>query len=294
MKKIAIAQLRSLNNVEFNFKVCEKLIKQASEQNVKFICFPEAFAFLGSSINETLSNAQPLNSNLFQSYQQLAKKYNIAISYGGFHEKVNDKIYNSNVLINNKGEILNIYRKVHLFDLTTEHLKIKESEYTEFGKELLIVDNGNIFSELIIGSTICYDLRFPEMYTLLRKIYNVNTILIPAAFTKYTGELGHWKTLLMARAIENQCFIIAPAQVGRHNEKRESYGHSMIISPLGEVLLDLGQEKEAYDLNFNYEGQLGIVEIDNWKELIEKSRNSLPVFNHRRDDLYQLTEVKRL
>ena len=214
--KIALAQVRSINKIGFNFGVCEKLIKEASEHKASLICFPECFAFMGTSATETIANSGSLDSELFKSYQDLARKYSINISYGGYHEKSSNdphKIFNSHILVNNNGEIINVYRKVHLFDLNTEKVKLKESEITEFGKDLLVDDGGLIFSnDLKIGLSICYDLRFPELYILLRKMNNAKILLVPAAFTKHTGELGHWKTLLMARAIENQCYVIASAQ----------------------------------------------------------------------------------
>jgi len=299
--RISIAQIRSTNRLSFNFSVCEKLIKQAAEKQANLICFPECFAFIGSSIGETLENARPLNSDLFDSYRNLAKKYQIHVSYGGFHEVCSEKkIYNSHVLVNNKGEIVNVYRKVHLFDLNTEKVKLRESDVTEFGKELLVDDDGALFSkDLIVGLSICYDLRFPELYILQRKLRNVKIMLVPAAFTKHTGELGHWKTLLQARAIENQCYVVAAAQVGRHNQKRESFGHSLIIDPLGKILLDLGQQEETYNLELqekeSFEGVLGVVDMDDWPAVLEKVREGMPVFDHKRSDLYEIitTSTKR-
>ncbi|KAG2370832.1 hypothetical protein C9374_013788 [Naegleria lovaniensis] len=300
MMKIALAQLRSTNNQAFNFSVCEKLIKEASQHHqASLICFPECFAFMGNNATETLAHAGSLDSELFKSYTNLAKKYNINISYGGWHETSpfnQNKIFNSHVLVNNQGEIINIYRKVHLFDLNTEMVKLKESEITEFGQDLLVDDNGSIFSkDLIVGLSICYDLRFPELFILQRKLRDVKIVLIPAAFTKHTGELGHWKTLLQARAIENQCFVVAAAQVGRHNSRRESYGHSLIIDPLGKILLDLGQQEHVYDLEKQesqpFEGLLGIVDMSTWSAQLSKVREGMPVFEHKRNDLYHLDIV---
>lgn len=123
--------------------------------------------------------------------------------------------------------------------------------------------------------SICYDLRFPELYTLLRK-KNSNVLLIPSAFTEFTGR-SHWHILIRSRAIENQSVVLAPAQTGKHNETRESYGHSLIVNSWGEILCELKNEND-----------LGWADIE--LEDIIKIRNNMPVFNHRDDNVYQLSE----
>lgn len=206
----------------------------------------------------------------------------IWISYGGFHEKINDeKVYNTHLIVDDQGEIRSIYRKIHLFDVKVENgPSICESAITESGNEVKIFKlNDDVilglryqdfFFRLIFYST-CYDIRFPYLYSMLRK-KGANILLVPSAFTEHTGK-AHWHILLQCRAIENQCFVVAAAQYGKHNMKRTSYGHSLIVSPWGNILQDATNKINEIlysDLNL---------------DLIEKVRKEMPVFNHIREDI---------
>lgn len=195
------------------------------------------------------------------------------ISFGGFPERISkDKIYNSHIIVDNKGEIKQIYRKIHLFDVEIENgPKLKESEFVQKGSEIKTCD----FNDFKLGLSICYDLRFPELYTLLRK-KDSNVLLIPAAFTEFTGR-SHWHILIRSRAIENQCVVIAAAQSGKHNETRESYGHSLIVDSFGKILVELEKENDVGWADINLEE-------------IQKIRKSMPVFSHRDDNVYGIFE----
>jgi predicted amidohydrolase len=282
--RISIAQLTSTNNVEDNFSVCERLVQTASkEHESSMIFFPECFAFLGENSEQTLQNAQALDGPLFQRYKQLAKMNRIAISFGGFHEKhpsIN-KVYNSHVLVDSNGEIVSVYRKLHLFDVQIPHrnLKLMESATTISGSDIVVYsfeDDPVVDQNLRFGVSICFDLRFPEQYLLMRS-KGANIMLVPAAFTKATGDFGHWHTLLKARAIETQSFVIAAAQVGMHNSRRESYGHSLVVDPWGQVLCDM-QKSEG--------GSVSYVELD--MKLIETARENIPL--NKRNDIYSIVE----
>jgi predicted amidohydrolase len=190
-------------------------------------------------------------------------------------------IYNTHVIIDNEGNIANFYHKVHLFDVSIPgKVNLKESKTTLPGKKLVLCPSpiGKL------GLTICYDMRFPEMYVELVQRGGAEVILIPSAFTVPTGA-AHWHTLLRARAIESQCYVIAAAQVGQHNEKRRSYGHSLCYDPWGNLLVDAG----GYDSeNGGDDGDklspvevpsISICDID--LDLVASVRERMPIQEHR-------------
>ena len=197
----------------------------------------------------------------------------VNLSLGGFSEECEQdltKRYNSHVLINTAGEIVANYRKTHLYDVDLAKtvpggVSIMESKYCKAGDEIIPpikMDGYNL------GLTICYDLRFPEIYRLLR-MQGADVMLVPSAFMVKTGQ-AHWETLLKARAIENQCYIVAAAQCGIHNsdetdKPRESYGHSIAIDPWGQIVGEVRSQSEEGFFLF---------EIDN--NLIKEIRNKMP------------------
>uniref|UniRef100_A0A0G4FPE5 CN hydrolase domain-containing protein n=1 Tax=Chromera velia CCMP2878 TaxID=1169474 RepID=A0A0G4FPE5_9ALVE len=296
---VGVAQLHSTSDIEKNFEDVERICAKAARLQCRFICFPENFAFLGTSFKESLEMCEPLSGPLFSRYKNLAKKYGLWISYGGFQEKiegVEEKLGNSHVIVNELGEIERVYRKIHLFDVDQPQ-RFRESAFTFPGEGLQVVKGtacpaGNlglsvcydlrsvIVNELgeiervyrkihlfdvdqpqrfresaftfpgeglqvvkgtacpagNLGLSVCYDLRFAEMYQRLR-LDGAEVLLVPSAFTLRTG-MAHWHCLLRARAIETQSFVIAAAQAGVHNAKRESYGHSVVFDPWGDSLCE--------------------------------------------------------
>jgi predicted amidohydrolase len=198
-------------------------------------------------------------------YQALAKEHGVWLSLGGFHEKIDghgEKIANTHVVISGAdGSIVDTYRKIHLFDVNYDG-GYKESNSTIRGDRVVVVENTPIGT---VGLSTCYDLRFPRMYEILRD-QGASVLLIPSAFMVTTGR-AHWEVLLRARAIESQCYVIASAQVGKHNEDitkpgdrlRESYGHSLVVDPFGAVIADLGTEHPALqivDLNCEQQAEV--------------------------------------
>lgn len=177
-----------------------------------------------------------------------------------------DKVHNTATYINRQGEIVASYRKLHLFDLDLGETKLKESEAVTRGESVVAVHTEELG---VVGLSICYDLRFPYLFNKLAFELGAELVVVPSAFTVPTGK-AHWKILLQARAIENQCFVVAPAQVGRHNERRESYGHSMVVSPWGEVLACIEREEK-----------MQVVEVDLAE--VERVRSSMPLALHRID-----------
>jgi len=270
-----VAQLTSINDKEKNLEACAKVVKEAKDKGVSFLSLPECFAFIGENEDQTRANAEPLDGPIMKKYLDLAKTHEIWLSLGGFHEKVptSDRIHNTHLIVNPQGEIVKIYRKIHLFDINIPNGPVmQESKVIAPGDRMALCSTpfGNI------GMSVCYDVRFPELYASLRH-KGAHIILIPAAFTVKTG-VAHWKTLLVARAIETQCYVIAAAQVGWHHPKRASYGHAMIIDPWGTILAEAQEEPG-----------LATATVD--MAFLEDVRRNMPVLNHRRQELYSVYDL---
>ncbi|KAM3268426.1 deaminated glutathione amidase, chloroplastic/cytosolic [Capsicum chacoense] len=267
--RIAAAQMTSVNNLAVNFDTCSRLVKEAASAGAKLLCFPENFSFVGDLQGESLKIAEPLDGPIMKGYCSLARESNIWLSLGGFQEKGSDDAHlrNTHVLIDDNGNIRSTYSKMHLFDVDVPGGAVyKESSFTEAGKDIVVVDSP--FGRL--GVTVCYDLRFPELYQQLRFNHDAQVLLVPAAFTTVTGQ-AHWEILLRARAIETQCYVIAAAQAGKHNEKRESYGNTLIIDPWGTIVGRLPDRSST-----------GITVADIDFSLIDSVRAKMPLSKHRK------------
>jgi predicted amidohydrolase len=263
-KKIAVAQLTSGEDCQDNLAQAIHCVDQAITNGADLIAFPECFLFLGRD-EHYLKVAQSLDGTFVSTFRREAREKNISILMGSFPEidpADSKMVFNTSVLINSAGEIEAFYRKIHLFDVELPGLKLFESATVSRGQKIVTA----IHEIGCLGLSICYDLRFPNLYQQLSS-KGAKLIFVPAAFTFQTGK-AHWITLLKARAIENQLFIVAPCQFGYHNSKRRSYGHSVIINPWGEILA-LAPDRIT----------LIYAEID--LELVQKIRSEMPVFNHR-------------
>ncbi|KAK1797277.1 hypothetical protein P4O66_008653 [Electrophorus voltai] len=272
----AVCQMTSTPDKEANFKVGKHLIKQAMQSGASMIFLPEGFDYIGSSQEETLELSEILDGNIISRYAHLARKLNVWLSLGGFHERGHDwesdrRIYNSHVIIDGQGEIVSVYRKGHLFDveLTEKGVSLKESAFTIPGPSLVPPVQTPIGK---VGLGICYDLRFPELSLALQH-HGAEVLTYPSAFTVATGT-AHWEVLLRARAIETQCFVLAAAQVGSHHAKRSSYGHALAVDPWGVVIGDCG----GADVG------VALVEMD--MQRLWKTRRDMPVQQHRREKGY--------
>lgn len=272
----AVCQLTATPDKEANFSVCKQLVEEAKERGATMVFLPEGFDYIGSSREETLSLSESLAGDTISRYTQLASKLDVWLSLGGFHERGHDwetdrRIFNSHIIINDKGDIISVYRKSHLFDveLPEKGISLKESAFTIPGPSLVSPVQTPIGK---VGLGICYDLRFPELSLALQR-HGADILTYPSAFTVATGA-AHWEVLLRARAIETQCFVLAAAQVGPHHEKRSSYGHALAVDPWGEVLGDCGGEKPG----------MVLVEVD--LEKVSRTRRNMPVQQHRRDTAF--------
>jgi len=281
-------------DIDANFRTAALLAERAAARKAAMLCLPECFAFIGVTVNTAnVAMAESLTGTLMTKYTALAKRHNLWLSLGGFQEKSDKEAhaYNTHVIVNNQGNIVSTYRKIHLFDVDvpngTSH---RESSYTIPGDKVVVCDSpvGKL------GLTVCYDMRFPELYAALAKL-GAQVIMVPAAFTLKTG-LAHWHVLLRARAIENQCYVVAAAQFGMHNPGatlpatdkegkedkeakkagplKESYGHACVIDPWGAVI---AEASDGVGLTF--------AEID--LERVKQVRTAMPVSEHHRPELYK-------
>ncbi|KAI3464004.1 hypothetical protein Pfo_020667 [Paulownia fortunei] len=267
--RVAAAQMTSVNDLSANFTTCSRLVKEAVTAGAKLLCFPENFSYVSAKTGDSLTIAEPLDGPIMKKYCSLARESNIWLSLGGFQEKGSDDSHlcNTHVLIDDGGNIRSTYRKMHLFDVDVPGGAVyKESSFTEAGQDIVIVESP--FGRL--GLTVCYDLRFPELYQQLRFHHDAQVLLVPAAFTKVTGQ-AHWEVLLRARAIETQCYVIAAAQAGKHSDNRESYGDTMIIDPWGTVIGRLPDRLST-----------GVAVADIDFSLVDSVRSKMPISQHRK------------
>ena len=236
MFRVSCIQLRSNNNIHQNLKKTEKLIVRAVKQKADFILTPEVSSLFSLNKKKLLKTCKPMNKDEYLlGIKQLAKKYKKWILIGSVIIKISkNKLVNRSVLIDKTGKVKAYYDKIHMYDvILSKKEKYFESKTFTSGKK---IKSFNLpWGKL--GLSICYDLRFPNLFRKLSKAGSI-FISIPSAFTETTGK-RHWHSLLKARAIENFCYIFAPAQGGIHYNGRKTFGHSMIISPDGKILKEL-------------------------------------------------------
>jgi len=264
--KVAAIQLNSQPDIEKSMNDVYFFVEMAAERGAELICLPENFAFMGDE-QQKFKQAPYIENAVENNLPAWASQFGVSILAGGYPAFAGDgKIFNRCLLILPDGSVAASYDKMHLFDVeVSERESYRESATVQSGRPETVVCNSDYLPA--IGLSICYDVRFPELYRSLVK-KGALVVTVPSAFTKPTGE-AHWNVLLRARAIENSVFVIAPAQTGKHGEKRETYGHSMIIDPWGRVMA--GQETETGCM---------VVEID--LDLLTEIRQKLPSIEHRR------------
>ncbi|RKX83472.1 MAG: carbon-nitrogen hydrolase family protein [Spirochaetes bacterium] len=265
MKKfrIGLGQLNTKDNIENSFKKIEKQMEECTSKGAQLVIFPEMSTYLSET--STMEIAQTIDGEIISHFKELAVKHKIYIHNGSFVEKskTNGKSYNTSMLINPKGEIETIYRKIHLFDIElNKELSYRESDRYERGDSII----NHSFPLGDFGFSICYDLRFPELYRELT-FRGSKLIFVPAAFTMFTGK-DHWESLLRARAIENQVYIVAPNQIGEHPDNKLCYGNSMVIDPWGKVIA------RASD-------KVGVIVTDIDWDYLEDVRQKMPSLKNR-------------
>ena len=260
MFRVSCIQLKSNNNILHNLKITEKLISKAVKQKSDFILTPEISSFFSLDKKILLKICKPMKEDFYlNGIKKLAKKYKKWILIGSLIIKVSkNKLTNRSVLIDKNGKIRTYYDKIHMYDVVlSKREKYFESKTFTAGKKIKSFN----LPWGRFGLSICYDLRFPNMYRKLSKA-GCYYISIPSAFTETTGK-KHWHSLLKARAIENFCYIFAPAQGGTHYNGRKTFGHSMIISPDGKILKELRKSE-------------GVITVSIDQKLPKKLRSIIP------------------
>lgn len=274
--RVGVLQINSNDDVERNLASVETQARRAAAEGARLIVVPECFAHLGREegkleIAETIPTDGGAGGPILRRCQDLARELAAELVLGGFWEKGPDPqhVLNACVHLDAEGVVQAVYRKIHLFDVDlADGTRLMESDTVAPGQDAVVTDT--CFGKL--GLSVCYDLRFPELY---RRLVDQGAIAltVPAAFTLHTGK-DHWHVLLRARAIEQQCFVLAAAQTGRHVQKdgsgrRVSYGHALIADPWGTVLAECGEGEGC-----------AVATID--PAFVAKVRRELPSLAHRR------------
>jgi len=262
-----VVQLTSTDDLDANLEAAERGVRDAAAQGAEFVALPEMFAYLRREGSD-FPHAQEVDGEIVGRMRELARALGVRLLCGSIAEKVpgESRVYNTSVLLSPGGEIEGVYRKIHLFDVELGEGgggRYRESASIAPGREITVADTpiGGV------GLSICYDLRFPELYRAMAE-RGARWITVPSAFTPQTGK-DHWEVLLRARAIENQAFVLAPAQCGRHSESRASHGRSLIIDPWGLVLAQLGDAPGV-----------AVARCDLAE--LERVRERIPALRHRR------------
>lgn len=239
MTQISVIQWTSGNQPEENIEQLQRLVRLLPEHRPQLVVLPEAFASFGAGEASQQARAEAPGSGPIQdAVADIARKHDLWIVAGTIPIQAGERYSGASILFDNQGKQVARYDKIHLFDATVEDGtgSYQESKYTQPGSELVVVDTP--FGR--IGMSVCYDLRFPEQFRALRA-QGAEIIVLPSAFTRVTGK-AHWQPLLQARAIENQCYLVAPNQGGKHPDGRETWGHSMIIDPWGRVCTEISSD----------------------------------------------------
>lgn len=266
--RVGCVQLTSTTRIDANVELSSGLIREAHAAGARFITMPEVVNLCQLRGDAAVAAANPEDSEpSLQAYRGLAEELGVWILVGSVAIKLPDdeRLANRSYLIDDRGGIVARYDKIHMFDvnLASGETFRESGTYRPGGEAVVAATPWGV-----LGMTICYDVRFPYLYRMLAHA-GARMISIPSAFTRRTGQ-AHWHTLLQSRAIETACFVIAPAQCGNHEDGRKTYGHSLILSPWGEVLADGGDEP-------------GVVTADLDFAAVDKARSMIPSLEHDRD-----------
>ncbi len=264
---LGVVQMCSSTHLSQNLNVASQLIHEAAAKGAELIVLPEYFPLMGKNESDKLAIVEVAGKGTIQAFlSEQAKQHNVWLFAGSMpiQSKEVKRPYGRLHVFNNRGECVSHYDKIHLFDVSVEDNQKQycESKGTTPGKSPVICDTpwGKV------GLAICYDLRFPELFRKYATL-GADLVVLPAAFTQVTGK-AHWEVLLRARAIENQCFMVASAQAGHHENGRQTWGHSMVVDPWGEIMGQLQQESSVL-----------VVTVD--LHQLSSLRKRMPVLEHR-------------
>ncbi|HKI59147.1 MAG TPA: carbon-nitrogen hydrolase family protein [Trueperaceae bacterium] len=272
--RLALVQLNAGTDKEANVDRAVRLIREASAAGAQLVALPETFHLRvpASQNHVKIETAEPIPGPLTDRLGALAAEHGIWLLAGSFSEKsdVDDKVYNTSLLFAGDGSIRASYRKIHLFDVSIAgQFHAQESARNLPGDKVVVADTA--FGR--VGLSVCYDLRFPELYRSLA-LKGASIAFVPANFTLFTGK-DHWEPLLRARAIENGMFMVAPAQIGGVEGAFQAYGRSMVVDPWGTVVACAPDEE-------------GITLVDIDLDAVARTRQRMPSLSHRRPDTYEM------
>jgi predicted amidohydrolase len=270
--RAAAVQLNSNGEKSRNLDAAERLVRAAAADGAELVALPEKWNLLAGG-EELLAGAEPLDGPSLGAARAWAGELEIHLLAGSISESAGERAFNTSVLIGPDGSDLATYRKIHMFDVDVGGVAYRESEHEQPGTDVVTAE---IDGAVGVGLTVCYDLRFPELYRILA-LRGARLLAVPSAFTLATGR-DHWEVLLRARAIENQAFVLAPNQVGEAPPHFSSYGHSAIVDPWGTVLAVAPGEEcfVAADLDLGEQ---------------DRVRESLPSLANRRPGAYAWPEL---
>jgi predicted amidohydrolase len=268
---VGALQLCSVADRDANLAVCRRLAAEAADRGATVLVLPECFGFLGNREGDKLEVAERIDpaspGPMLAMLLELAQRHRAWVFAGGMPERIEGdpaRTYNACPVIAPDGTLAAVYRKIHLFDVDIPGgAVLRESDATARGGDRVVVDLGMTK----VGVSICYDLRFPELYREMVVHQGAEVLLVPAAFTAHTGA-AHWHTLLRARAIENQSWVVAAAQYGKHGAKRESYGHTIVIDPWGRTVAEQDAGEAAV---------VATIDLD----LVAETRRRMPCLEHQ-------------
>jgi predicted amidohydrolase len=270
--RVAAVQLNSGNDKDRNLEVAGRLLAEAAADGAQLVALPEKWNLLGSAADLD-AGAEALDGLTLKAVGSWARELGIWVLAGSIAERRPgaDRLFNTSCVIDPAGELMATYSKVHMFDVDVGGVSYRESEREQPGDEVVLADVGGVE----VGLSVCYDLRFPELYRILA-VRGARVLTVPSAFTTPTGR-AHWEVLLRARAIENQAFVLAPNQSGEAPPHYDSYGHSAIVDPWGKMLAEAGDGEGFVAADLDFERQAEI-------------RSTLPSLANRRPGAYRWPE----
>ncbi|HEY2435886.1 MAG TPA: carbon-nitrogen hydrolase family protein [Solirubrobacteraceae bacterium] len=271
--RVGAVQLTSTEDTDRNLATADRLVREAAERGAELVVLPEKWSLLGTG-DQLREGAEPLDGPTVSWARDVAGELGIDLVAGSIVERVpgREKTSNTSVHVGPDGAIKATYRKLHMFDVEVDGMLYAESEHEQPGDDVVV---SALADGTAIGMSICYDVRFPELYRLLA-VRGAEIVSVPSAFTLATTR-DHWEVLLRARAIENQCFVVAPNQIGSHPGGYRSGGRSMIVDPWGLVLAT------APDLETTI-----VADLD--PDVLHDVRRRLPALTHRRPEVYGPSE----
>jgi len=270
--RVAAIQLNSSEDTGRNLATAQRLVSEAAARGARLVVLPEKWNVLGTAA-QMLAAAEPLGGRSTTWVRGIARELGIEIVAGSIVEQVQGAVKSSNtsVHVGSDGEIKAAYRKLHMFDVEVDGIAYAESEHEQPGSEIVV---SSLEGGITLGLTVCYDIRFPELYRILA-LRGAEVVTVPSAFTLATTR-DHWEVLVRARAIENQCFVIAPNQIGPHPPGHRSGGRSLIVDPWGLVLAGAPDTESVI-----------VAELD--FASLHDIRRRLPSLANRRPEAYRWT-----